>query len=130
MSEPQITLFSSGLLSKWGFNDGEPDETWLNWCDNQGVDHTQLEYPLVALVRTHLLPTIEQQVTAVDIETSHNPIRVDTIDGTDVREVWFGRAPEPTLAPEYVDVPMAEVLRLALADASLTEPPRCAPPLS
>ncbi|MGW4388214.1 hypothetical protein [Streptomyces sp. NPDC004685] len=125
-----LTLFSHCLLSKWGFNDGQAPESWLDWCDTQGIDWPQLDFPLVALVRQHLLPAIEQDVSVVDIETSHNPIRVESIDGTDVRPVWTGLIDEPPLTPESVDVPMAEVLRLALAEAELTEPPRYTSPLS
>ncbi|WP_327300362.1 hypothetical protein [Streptomyces goshikiensis] len=124
MTDPHLTLFSSNLLSKWGFNDGEDPEPWLDWCDEQGIDHAELDFPWTALVRQRLLPAIEQEVTAVDIETIHNPIRIDTVGGVDVTEVWFGRAPEPQLTPESVDVPMSEVLRIALAEVGLAEPPR------
>lgn len=128
--EPVITLFSQCLLSKWGFNDGADNEAWLDWCDANGIDYNQVDFPLASLVRTYLLPKIEQDVTVVEIETSHNPIRVETVDGVDVTEVWHGRAPEPTLTPEAVDVPMADVLRLALAEAGRTQAPRYTPPLA
>jgi len=127
--EPQLTLFSSSLLSKWGFNDGADPDDWLDWCEAQGINYNALPFPLIPLVRTHLLPRIEQTVSPVEVETSHNPIRVGTVDGADVTEVWYGRAPEPTLTPDHVNVPMSEVLRLALAKAELTEPPRFDPPL-
>ncbi|MFE9936329.1 hypothetical protein [Streptomyces hirsutus] len=130
MAEPPLTLFSRDLLSKWGFNDGADPESWLDYCDAHGIDHTKLQFPWGALVRRYLLPQIEQPVTAVDIETSHNPIRIETVNGADVREVWYGRADEPPLAPEAVDVPMADVLRQVLAEAGLAEAPRYTPPLS
>lgn len=123
MPDAHLTLFSSDLLSKWGFNDGSPPDAWLDWCDAQGIDYGKLDFPLAAIVRQHLLPAIEQDVTAVDVNSSHNPIRVDTVAGVDVTEVWFGRAPEPPLTPERVDVPMPEVLRIALTEAGLTKPP-------
>ncbi|MDX3353875.1 hypothetical protein PV703_11255 [Streptomyces sp. ME01-24h] len=113
MDEPVITLFSSDLLSKWGFNDGDAPNQWLDYCEANGVDYNAVDFPLTDLVRTYLLPRIEQDVTVVDVETSHNPIRVQTVDGVDVTEAWFGRASEPTLTPEYVEVPMSEALRLA-----------------
>ncbi|MBL3669060.1 hypothetical protein JL475_24315 [Streptomyces sp. M2CJ-2] len=113
MSEPRLTLFSSCLLSKWGFNDGADPDDWLDYCEANGIDYNAVDFPLVALVRTYLLPKIEQDVTVVEIETSHNPVRIETVDGQDVTEVWFGRAPEPTLTPEYVEVPMSEVAQLA-----------------
>jgi hypothetical protein len=130
MPEPHLTLFSSSLLSKWGFNDGDDPDDWLDYCEAHQVDHNELDFPLVALVRRYLLPKLQQSVTVVEIETSHNPIRADSVDGQDVTEVWYGRAPEPTITPEAVDVPMADVLRLALAEAALSEPPRRTPPLS
>lgn len=130
MAEPYLTLFSSSLLSKWGFNDGEDPDGWLDWCDNQGIDHTALGFPLIRLVHDCLVPAIDQDVTVVDIETCHNPVRAKTVNGADVTEAWYGRAPEPTLTPEYVNVPMRTVLTLALEEAGLTEPPRFTPPLS
>ncbi|MER6098351.1 hypothetical protein ABT154_21335 [Streptomyces sp. NPDC001728] len=129
MTESHLTLFSSSLLSKWGFNDGDDPDAWLDWCEGQGIDYNALPFPLIPLVRTHLLPRIEQAVSLVEVETSHNPIRVETVDGVDVTEVWYGRAPAPTLTPDHVNVPMAEALSLALAEAGLTEPPRFDPPL-
>ncbi|MEV0779187.1 hypothetical protein [Streptomyces sp. NPDC050428] len=124
MTEPTVTLSSSSLLSKWGFNDGDTPESWLDWCETQGIDYNALEFPLVALVRKHLAPAIEQTIEVTEIGTSHNPIRALTVDGVDVTEVWFGRAPAPNLTPDAVDVPMTEVLRLALEEAGLSEAPR------
>ncbi|GGK28165.1 hypothetical protein GCM10011583_70200 [Streptomyces camponoticapitis] len=60
----------------------------------------------------------------MEIGTNHNPIRGLTVDGVDMTEVIRGDAPEPMLTPESVDVPMAEVLRLALEEAGLSEAPR------
>lgn len=121
---PTLTLFSCDLLSKWGFNDDDDPEGWLDWCDNQGVDYNAFDFPWAALVRKHLVPAIEQDVTVVDIETIHNPIRARTVDGVDVSEAWYGRVEAPLLTPDHVDVPVAEVLRLALAEAGLTDPLR------
>lgn len=129
MAEPHLTLFSASLLSKWGFNDGDDPEDWLDYCEAHGVDYNALDFPLVALVRRYLLPRIQQPITVVEIETSHNPIRAETVDGQDMTEVWHNRAPEPELTPQAVDVPMADVLQLALAEAGLTDPPRSTPPL-
>jgi hypothetical protein len=126
MSEPHVTLFSAGLLSKWGFNDGDDPDAWLDWCEAQGIDYNRLDYPLAALVRQHLVPAIEQPVTVVDIETCHNPIRIDTLHGVDVVDYWRdSRRADFLLTPDHIDVPMTEVLRIALAEAGLAEPPRC-----
>jgi hypothetical protein len=129
VTDPHLTLLSSSLLSKWGFNDGDDPDDWLDYCDANGIDHNALGFPLIPLVQRHLLPQLKQRVTVVEIETSHNPIRAESVDGQDMTEVWFGRAPEPTLTPEVVDVPMADILRLALAEAGLTVAPRYTGPL-
>jgi hypothetical protein len=130
VAEPHLTLFSSSLLSKWGFNDGDDPDDWLDYCDARGVDYNAVAFPLIPLVHQYLLPKIEQKIAVVEIETSHNPIRALTVDDADMVEVWHRRAAEPTLTPEYVDIPMADVLRLALAEAGLIAPPHWPTPLA
>lgn len=114
MTEPSVTLFSCDLLSKWGFNDGNDPDDWLDWCEANGIDCKAVDFPWVAVVRKYLIPLIEQDVTVVDVETCHNPIRVEAVNGADVTDAWYGRAEAPALTPEYVDVSMGEVLRLAV----------------
>ncbi|WP_327230819.1 hypothetical protein [Streptomyces murinus] len=116
VAEPHLTLFSSDLLSKWGFNDGDDPDDWLDYCEAHGIDYNTVDFPLVALVRRYLLPVLDQDVTVVEIETIHNPIRAELVDGIDVTEAWYGRAEAPTLTPEYVDVPMSEAAALARPD--------------
>lgn len=123
MTEPTLTLFSADLLSKWGFTDGDDPEWWLDWCDTHGIDYQAFDFPWAAVVRKHLIPALDQTVTVVDIETIHNPIRAETVDGIDVRDAWYDQTRAPALTPDHVDVPMAEVLQLALAQTGLTEPP-------
>ena len=111
-NEPTITLFSRGLLSKWGFNDGNDPDEWWDYCEANGLDTATSDFPLEEVVRRFLVPRLEQDVTVVHVETCHNPIRVETVNGVDVTEVWFGRAPAPTLTPEYVDVPLSEAVKI------------------
>lgn len=113
MPDLRLTLFSRDLLSKWGFNDGDNPDDWLDYCEANGIDYNSVDFPLVELVRRYLLPQIQQRITVAEVETCHNPIRAETVDGVDVTQVWFGRAPEPALTPEYVEIPMAEVTRVA-----------------
>ena len=113
-----VTLFSSGLLSKWGFNDGDAPDEWLDWCDERGIDYNALpgwrSSILPRLVREFLLPVIEQDVKVVGIGTNHNPVRAETVDGQDVTGYWYkSREEGPALTPGYVTVPMAEVAKLA-----------------
>jgi len=115
MSEPTIRLYASSLLSKWGFGDGDDPDEWVDYCEAHGIDWMAIRYPLVELVRRHLLPALDQAVTVVEIETIHNPIRVETIDGVDVSDIWYSASfDDDRLTPEYVDVPLDEVARLAL----------------
>ncbi len=113
--EPVLTLFSSCLLSKAGFNDGDEPDFWLDWCDEQGIDYNARGWDwhatLRRLVREHLAPKIDQRVVLYDIETIHNPIRAESVEGVEVDD--RGDNPSITLTPESVDVPFSEVLRVA-----------------
>lgn len=112
-NDPLLRLESASLLSKWGFCDGEPPEAWLDWCEAQGINYDEIEFPWEVLVREHLIPVLDQNVTVVALGTHHNPVRVQTVNGVDVSQAWYGRAEDPLLTPAFVDVPMSEVLRLA-----------------
>ncbi len=113
-----LRLFSDGLLSKWGFSDGDMPDGFLDWCDEQGVNPpvTGWHTALIFLVMRHLVPALDQKVDIELISTSHNPIRAVTVDGADVTR--FHTSPRaddepgyPRLTPEYVEVPYTEVLR-------------------
>jgi hypothetical protein len=113
MSEPTLTLHSGDLLSKWGFNDGDQPEPFLDWCDAQGEEYPE-EFPWGELVRRFLVPALKQSVTVVDVETCHNPIRAESVDDTDVSRWWTHGHDSPyVLTPASVEVPMPEVLRIA-----------------
>jgi hypothetical protein len=111
--EPKLLLYSECLLSKWGFNDGDEPDFWLDWCDEQGLDYNARGWDwhatLRRLVREHLAPKLEQRVELVDIETIHNPIRVETVDGVEVD--WYADRPI-ALTPDHVEIPFSEVLRV------------------
>jgi hypothetical protein len=120
-----IHLFSDALLSKWGFGDGDEPDAWMDYCDEHGIDWTRIEWHpiLVRLVRTHLLPAIDQRVEVVEIETIHNPIRAETVDGVDVTDHWYDSSGSgPALTPECVEVPFGEVLKIA-QELSTAAPP-------
>jgi hypothetical protein len=114
VTSQHLTLFSRCLLSKWGFNDGDDPDDWLDYCDAHGIDYNEVDFPLVELVRRYLLPALDQTVTVVEIGTNHNPIRAQTVNGIDVSAAWRDREPELALTPEYVEIPMVEVARVAL----------------
>ena len=108
-----LMLRSDGLLSKWGFGDGDlPDTVW-DLIDAHGIDYAALDWHrvLTQLVRERLLPALDQRVEVYEIDTIHNPVRAATIDGEPVSDdVIYGRVPEPTLTPEYVVVPWEAAL--------------------
>ncbi|MEU9894247.1 hypothetical protein ACIBCS_27840 [Streptomyces phaeochromogenes] len=113
--EPSLTLHSDGLLSKFGFNDGDDPDEWLDYCEANGIDYNEVDFPLVQLVRQHLLPALDQAVTVYEVETAHNPIRAHTVDGVEVRGNDTVHGEPIELTPEQVTIPMSEVARLAQA---------------
>lgn len=115
---PVLTLFSSGLLSKWGFGDGDVlFDAWWDWCESQGIPYTPIgkHSILCELVETRLVPALDQKVETVRISTNHNPIRATTVNGADAEQYWTGEGDgrEPRLTPEYIEIPMGEVARIA-----------------
>jgi hypothetical protein len=114
---PEVTLYSNDLCSKWGFNDGDPPDDVVAWCDANGVDLYEVvdwHDVLRTLVREHLLPALAEhhEVEVYHIETQHNPIRASRIDGADFD---VHRDPAPRLTPEQVTVPAEAVIALLRA---------------
>lgn len=104
-----ITLFSAGLLSKWGFSDGD----LLKWLRKFGdYNHRAV---LCAVVRQKLLPALTQKVEVEEIGTIHNPIRARTVDGENVTHMHCDstRCTEGIFTPASVDVTGEEVLAIA-----------------
>jgi hypothetical protein len=113
-----LHLPSWGLLSKFGFSDGDMPDDLCDWLEDRlGIEHAR-DMPwhtvLEALVREQLLPVIDQTVEVVSIETIHNPIRAVTVDGVDVTDFWYGDPGQPTLTPEGVTVSYETVLAKVL----------------
>lgn len=108
-----LVLYSESLLSKWGFNDGDEPDAYLDWCDTHSHPYPDnWDTVLRTLVRTRLLPALKQRVDLVDVETCHNPIRAERVDGRDVTALWYRSEPGLTLTPEDVVVPYVDVLAL------------------
>ncbi len=121
-----LTLSTSSLLSKWGFNDGSPFEDVEEWFHDShgappmghcncgfsdlGVDDAAL---LRALVERFVLPALDQRVEIIEVETSHNPVRASKVDGVDVEDCWYDPHARVTLTPETVEVPYETVIEVA-----------------
>lgn len=118
MSDPTLWLSSSCLLSKYGFNDGDEPDAWLDWCDEQGIDYNAWpwHHVLRRLVREHLVPKLDQHVEVYDIDTIHNPIRALTVDGVSIDDL--ADHPDGMLTPDGVEVAYSEVLRTAREESA------------
>jgi len=112
-----VSLNAECLLSKWGFSDG--DVLW-DWACDHGVelgDAGLAEHrALQSLVRKFLVPAIEaagHAVEVVDLETIHNPIYADRLDGEEVP--WPKGRPSQFAALEGISVTIpAGVVRAEL----------------
>lgn len=105
-----VTLHAQSLLSKWGFNDGDVPEGYLDWLDEHGLPYPDDWHGLLRLmVRTRLMPHIREDVQLVSISTIHNPIRARTVNG---REIDDTADNDHLLIDTAVSVPFADVYDL------------------
>lgn len=112
VEEPVLTLVSAGLMSRFGFGDGDVPEWLLDHCDAQNVTYpVDWRRALCRLVRAHLLPALSEHhdVEVVELGCSHNPIRAVWVDGVDVTPFWSSGG-GPVLTPESVWVPYPTVV--------------------
>ncbi len=103
-----MRFYTHGLLSKWGFKDGD--------ClyDIEGMpEDVNARHLLADVVRAHVLPKMKQRIEVVQIETCHNPIRAKSVDGADVQDRWDDTQFEMPLEPDFVDVDDAFILAMA-----------------
>lgn len=116
-----IRLFSEGLLSKWGFRDG--DILWdqlYDWQDAGLIgDWSNLDDAKILnrVVREFLVPALDQKVEVYDIGTIHNPIRAQSVDGVKVgEEIYDPDQTRFTLTPDCVEVPLSRVLEITIEE--------------
>jgi hypothetical protein len=112
VDEPFVTLCSAGLLSKWGFNDGDAPDDYLDYCEERGVWRSRWRELLPRVVREYVLPALGQKVETVEIGTNHNPVRARTVDGVNVEDHWYDHDDPVMLTPETVCVPMAAIFAM------------------
>ena len=112
-AEPCVILFSDGLLSKWGFGDGDAPDHFLDYCDEHDIPYPPWRPLLKRIVREYLLPALDQAVEVVTIGTNHNPVRAATVDGRDVQGEWYDDGADRTrLTPESVSVPFSAIFAM------------------
>lgn len=91
---------TSGLLSKWGFVDGDV------LCDFVGENFKEYirgQELLMVILKKYVIPQIKSKLDIVEIGTNHNPIRTRSVDGVEVD--WFAHGQGIKIDPEYVEVP-------------------------
>lgn len=113
MDEPTLTLDAESLLSRWGFGDGDALSDW--WWDNYGEDTPFNDHDMLhALVVAYLVPVIREagrDVEIVRIDTIHNPVRADTLDGAQVNH--YSSVFARFVPPIFVEVTRAQMEELA-----------------
>jgi hypothetical protein len=104
-----MRFYTEGLLSKWGFNDGDILDDLL--YDHFGTFDEDPHELLIKVVRVHILPKLEQMVEVHEINTIHNPIRATSVNGVKIN-VYEG-IHGVSLTPEYVDIDDQHIVNLA-----------------
>ena len=109
-----MKFYTNGLLSKWGFEDGDQliEYTYASyaWGAPQLCDRNDL---LVAVVRKFVLPHLVQRVEVYEIGGSHNPIRAKSVDGVEFDNHYDTEQPD-LLTPSVLEVDDEEIRSLAM----------------
>lgn len=130
MSGDAIAFYSEGLLSKWGFGDGDMLDDLLYAYDfdfNQvthfrprgdiGLTYGTSHEILITVVCAFVIPKLDQRVEPYAISTIHNPIRAHRINGKLVPgAVIIGDVKHDfVLTPTIVEVDAVTILKVAHA---------------
>lgn len=110
-----LVLHPTGLLSKWGFADGDTVGDQIvaanDWDRFQELMSDVDEHAvLVDLVRRFVLPACSAHIETVRLNTIHNPIRASAVNGRSVD--WYNHDPSLVAemdAPDTVVIPWADV---------------------
>jgi hypothetical protein len=109
-----VVLHADGLLSKWGFGDGDAPDAYLDYCEAHGRMLSSWRALLPRIIREFVLPVLDQRVEIVVVGTNHNPVRAVTVDGVNVEALWDDDSGTdlPALTPESVTVPMSAIFAM------------------
>lgn len=81
----KILFDTSGLLSKFGFKDGDIlDDIWFDVEDSGIEPKIDRHQFLIKVVKELLIPKIDNNIELLEIDTIHNPIRASKVDGIDI----------------------------------------------
>ena len=117
MTDQSLILHASGLLSKWGFGDGDVLAQW--WWDVYDEEPSKNDHDLLyALVTQYLLPALRKEgndVQVYRIHTNHNPVRAEYLNGRHLQDLLGGT---------YVTLTKAEVETITKAIVLTESAPR------
>lgn len=109
MTDQSLILHASGLLSKWGFGDGDVLAQW--WWDVYDEEPPKNDHDLLyALVTQYLLPALRKEgndVQVYRIHTNHNPVRAEYLNGRHLQDLSI--IDDDLLGATYVSLTKAEV---------------------
>lgn len=112
MSEPMFLLDAESLMSKWGFGDGDALSDW--WWDNFDEDCPfNADDLLYALVVEYLMPKLRAAGWTVElcrIETTHNPVRAERLNGREVD--WYAAGHVEFDPPIFAEVTREQITSL------------------
>lgn len=87
-----LRLYADGLLSKYGFGDGDVlrDWWWDTYDEEPPFDTHEALYRLVAELIVPLIREHGDEVEVYRIHTIHNPVRASSVNGEPVAdsEMW------------------------------------------
>lgn len=77
----KFTMYADDLLSKWGFGDGDRLIDFM-YENNSSFEFKVNSHKLLEeLVKRYLLPKLKDKVEIFYINTIHNPVRAEMING-------------------------------------------------
>lgn len=105
-----MIFYTEALLSKWGFDDGDLLGEML--LEKLGEDYFKLDQKeiLFEVVRDHIVPKISNNIEIYYINTCHNPVRADKVDGIRVNDTGDN---DISIVPEKIEVEDNIILEIA-----------------
>ena len=115
-----IRFYTSGLLSKWGFDDGE---LLIDLLLDHGFTGSRGQV-LAETVIQHVIPVLDQkEIELIKVHdwnwSCHNPIRAERVNGVEVDDLEY--KPNPTLTPEFIDIEEEAILTIARRAGTLKD---------
>ncbi len=103
-----ICFYTKDLLCKFGFEDGDILSEIISNYFGCLIDGNKV---LAAVIKRYVAPCLKGNINIVyDVSISHNPVRINMINGEDVSSLWYeiDENKKPTIFPEkvFVNIPI------------------------